>query len=74
MWGLALAFLAIRQFGRPLFGVNSDWAIFPAVPIFAVGCLLAVINLGPVLGISVMWLPILLIAVGFYLGFVRRTA
>jgi hypothetical protein len=74
MWGLALAFLAIRQFGRPLFGVNSDWAIYPVVPLFAVGCLLTVINLGPILGLSVMWLPLLLIAVGFYLGFVRRTA
>jgi hypothetical protein len=74
MWGLALAFMAIRQFARPLFGVNADWGIYPAIPLFGVGCLLTVIQLGPILGFGVMWLPLLLIAAGLYLGFVRKTA
>lgn len=73
MWGLALAFMSIRTFGRSLFGVNSDWAIFPAVPLFGVGCIIALTSLGPVFGFGVLWLPLLLIAAGLYLGFVRKT-
>ena len=73
LWGLTLAFMSIRAFGRSLFGVNSDWAIFPAVPLFGVGCIIALTSLGPVFGFGVLWLPVLLVAAGLYLGFMRKT-
>ncbi|NTW02638.1 MAG: hypothetical protein HGA19_15390, partial [Oscillochloris sp.] len=45
LWGLALGFLGIFTVGRALFGVRSQWPIFPAVTLFAVGVLVAVGNL-----------------------------
>jgi hypothetical protein len=74
VWGMALAFMAIRVLGRSLFGVNSNWGIYPAIPLFAVGCIIALVNAGPILGFGVIWLPLLLVAAGLYLGFVRKTA
>lgn len=74
LWGLALGFLTIMGLGRSLFGVNSSWAIYPAVPLFAAGCIVAVTSLGSVIGLGVIWLPLLLIIAGFYLGFVRKSA
>jgi uncharacterized membrane protein len=72
LWGIALGFLAILFGGRSLFKVNSDWAIFPAVPLFAVGFMLFVLNGINVLGAGVIWVPMLLIGLGLYLGWGRR--
>jgi hypothetical protein len=74
LWGIALGFLAILFVGRNLFKENSDWAVFPAVPLFAVGFMLFVLNGIPLLGAGVIWAPMLLIGLGLYLGWGRRQA
>ena len=74
LWGLALGFLSIFALGRSLFGVKASWPIYPAVPLFAVGILVLVSNLPGFLGISVMGLPMLLIAAGLFLGFRRKAS
>ena len=74
LWGLALGFLAIRLIGRSWFNVSSPWAIFPAVVLFGVGVISAVASLPAFFGLSLVWLPLLLIAAGVYLGRQRRTA
>jgi len=71
LWGLALGFMTILFVGRALFNQHSNWPVFPAVPLFAVGVIVAVANLPSVLGIGVMWLPLLLIGAGLYLGWGR---
>jgi uncharacterized membrane protein len=72
LWGLAFGFLAIFFVGRALFGVRSPWPIFPAVPLFGVGVIVAVSNLPGFLAGGLVWLPLLLIAAGLYLGWGRR--
>src|SRR5215208_4881365 len=44
LWGLALGFLALPFLSRTLFKVDSSWAVYPAVPLFAVGVIVAVAN------------------------------
>jgi hypothetical protein len=68
LWGLALGFLAILFLGRALFNVRSNWPIFPAVPLFGVGVIVAVANLPGLFAGGVIWLPLLLIGAGLYLG------
>lgn len=74
LWGLALAFVSIFLLGRTLFGVERRWALIPAVPLFAVGLIIAVVNLPIFFASNLMLLPLLLIAAGLYLGWGRRTA
>lgn len=74
VWGLALGFLSILLIGRSLFNVHSPWPLFPAVPLFCVGVIIAIATLPTFLAGSVMWLPLLLIAAGLYLGWGRRAA
>ena len=74
VWGLALGFLGILFAGRVLFNVRSPWPVFPAVPLFAVGVIIAIANLGSFLSAGALWLPLLLMAVGVYIGWGRRTA
>jgi uncharacterized membrane protein len=71
LWGLALGFLMILFLGRALFNQRSNWPVFPAVPLFAVGVIVAVASLPSILSIGVMWLPLLLIGAGLYLGWGR---
>ncbi|MFO7166906.1 MAG: hypothetical protein DIU80_002650 [Chloroflexota bacterium] len=73
LWGLSLGFLAIYLVGRALFGVRNIWPIFPAVPLFAVGVIVAVSNLPGFLAGGLVWLPLLLIGAGLFLGWGRRT-
>lgn len=72
LWGLALGFVSIFLVGRTLFGVKSPWPIFPAVPLFGVGLIVAASNLPTFLAGGLVWLPLLLIALGLYLGWGRR--
>lgn len=72
MWGLALGFLAVLLVGRSLFGVRVPWPVFPAVSLFGVGVIMAAANLPTFLAGTVVWLPLLLIGVGLYLGWGRR--
>lgn len=74
LWGLALGFLGILFLGRSLFGVNNQWPIYPAIPLFAVGVIVAFSSMPSVLAGSVMGLPLLLIGLGLYLGWGRRAA
>lgn len=72
VWGLALGFLGIFALGRMLFHVHSQWPIYPAVPLFAVGVIIAVANLPSFLGAGLIWLPLLLISAGLYLGWIKK--
>ncbi|NJN65788.1 MAG: hypothetical protein HC884_03275 [Chloroflexaceae bacterium] len=68
LWGLALGFMAILFVGRTLFKHQSQWPIYPAVPLFAVGIVVAMARLPGLLAGGLIWLPLLLIGAGFYLG------
>ncbi len=74
LWGLSVGFFAILGLGRTLFNVQSPWAIFPAVILFGVGMIIAFASLPALLGAGFVWLPLLLVAAGLYLGWGRRTA
>lgn len=67
-WGLALGFLAILLVGRRMFNKQSQWPVYPAIPLFAVGVMLALLQLPGILAGSLIWLPLLLIGLGLYLG------
>lgn len=71
LWGLALGFLSILLLGKALFGVQSNWAIFPAIPLFAVGIIVAVANMPGLFAGGLVWLPLLLIGAGLFLGWGR---
>lgn len=68
LWGLALGFMSILFVGRVLFNNQSQWPIYPAVPIFALGIVVAMAHLPGLLAGGLIWLPLLLIGAGFYLG------
>ena len=74
LWGLALGFVAILVVGRAWFNVSSPWPMFPAIPLFCIGVIVAVASLPAFLGAGLFWLPLLLIGAGLYLGWGRRTA
>lgn len=72
LWGLALGFLAILLVGRALFNVRTPWPIYPAIPLFAVGIIVAVTSVSSFFAGGLIWLPLLLIGAGLYLGWGRR--
>jgi hypothetical protein len=72
LWGLALGFLAIYAIGTTLFKLRSPWPVIPAVILFAVGTIIAVVNLPSFFGAAFVWLPLLLIGAGLYLGWMRK--
>jgi hypothetical protein len=72
LWGLALGFLAIYALGSAMFRVRSSWPVIPAVILFAVGVIVAISNLPGFLAAGVIWLPLLLIGAGIYLGWMRK--
>lgn len=71
LWGLALAFVTILVVGRGLFKIDSIWPVFPAVALFAVGAIIAVVNLPLIFVGGFIWLPLLLIVLGLFLGWGR---
>lgn len=71
LWGLALGFFAIFALGRALFGMRTSWPMIPAVILFAVGLMTAIANLPTFFAAGLIWLPLLLIAAGLYLGWGR---
>ncbi|HEX9438676.1 MAG TPA: hypothetical protein VF909_03295 [Roseiflexaceae bacterium] len=73
LWGLALGFVALLFLGRVLFNVRGNWPIYPAVPLFAVGVIVAVSQLPWLFAGGLVWLPLLLIGAGLYLGWARPT-
>jgi hypothetical protein len=72
LWGLALGFMAIYLIGNALFRVRSSWPMIPAMILFGVGLIVAVTSLPSFLAAGLVWAPLLLIAAGLYLGFMRR--
>lgn len=74
LWGLALGFLSILYVGRAWFQVNSPWPMFPTIPLFGAGLIVAIANLPSIFFGGLMWLPLLLIGAGLYLGWQRRPA
>ncbi len=73
LWGLALGFLAILFLGRALFNQRSNWPIYPAVPLFAVGVIVLIANLPSLFAGGLVWLPLLLVGTGLYLGWGWRS-
>lgn len=73
LWGLALGFLSIFLVGQALFKERSQWPIYPSVILFAVGIIVAIANLPGIFVGLFVWLPLLLVATGLYLGW-RRMA
>lgn len=74
LWGLALGFVAILLIGRAFFGVRHSWPIYPAIPLFAIGLIVAVSQLPALFAGGMVWVPVLLIGLGLYLGWIRRAA
>lgn len=74
LWGLSLGFTGILFLGRALFGARSSWPAIPAVILFAVGTIVAAANLPGIFVGSLVWLPLLLVGAGLYLGWGRRSA
>jgi hypothetical protein len=72
VWGLAIGFLSIFLIGRSLFNVRLPWPIIPAVILFGVGTIIAVGNLPGLFAGGLIWLPLMLIVIGLYLGWGRK--
>ena len=72
LWGLSLGFLTTYVLGASMFRMRSIWPVIPAVILFAVGMIVAVANLPAFFGATMVWGPLLLIAAGVYLGWMRR--
>jgi hypothetical protein len=72
LWGLSLGFLAIYALGVTLFRMRNTWPMIPAVILFGVGTIVAIANLGAFMGATMVWVPLLLIGAGLYLGLMRR--
>lgn len=72
LWGLALGFMAIYALGAGLFKLRSPWPVIPAVILFAIGTIVAVSSLPAFFGAAFVWLPLLLIGAGLYLGWLRK--
>lgn len=76
LWGLSLGFLSILLLGRTLFGIRErwvNWPIFPGVPLFAIGTIIALANAPSFLFGGIVLLPVLLIGLGLYLGWGRSS-
>ena len=74
LWGLALGFLSIFFLGRALFNQTSPWPVIPAVILFAVGTIVAAANLPGLFVGGLVWMPLLLVGAGLYLGWGRRAS
>ena len=74
LWGLALGFMAIMLTGRMLFNQRGSWPMIPAVILFAVGTMVAAASVPALFAGGLIWLPLLLIAAGLYLGWGQRQA
>lgn len=71
LWGLALGFLAIYALGAALFNHRHFWPLIPGAILFAVGFIVLIATLD-VFSLGLIWVPLLLIGAGFFLGFVKR--
>ncbi|MBA3945222.1 MAG: hypothetical protein H0X37_11740 [Herpetosiphonaceae bacterium] len=67
LWGLALGFLAILFLGRTFFNVQVPWPVYPAVPLFGVGMIIAVARLPLTLSNSSIWAALLVLGAGLCL-------
>jgi len=74
LWGLALGFLSIFFLGRALFNQSSAWPVIPAVIMFAIGTIIAAANLPGLFVGGLVWMPLLLVGAGLYLGWGRQSA
>ena len=74
LWGLALGFLSIFFLGRALFKQTSPWPVIPAVIMFAIGTIVAAANLPSLFVGGLVWMPLLLVGAGLYLGWGRQVS
>lgn len=70
--GLATGFLLIYALGVTIFGKRSIWPVIPGVILLSVGTLIAVSSMPAFMAILMVWAPLALIALGLYLGWMRR--
>jgi hypothetical protein len=70
--GLATGFLLIYALGITIFGQRSIWPVIPAVILLSVGIIIAVSSMPGFMAILMLWAPLALIALGLYLGWMRR--
>ena len=70
----ARLYLNLSLLVRALFNQHSPWPMFPAIPLFCVGAIIAIASLPSLLAGGMLWVPLLLIGAGLYLGWGRRTA
>jgi hypothetical protein len=70
--GLATGFLLIYALGVTLFGQRSIWPVIPGVILLSVGIIIAVSSMPGFMAILMLWAPLALIALGLYLGWMRR--
>jgi len=71
LWGLALGFLAIYALGTALFRNSHFWPLIPGAILFGVGLIVLIATLGS-LSVGLIWVPLLLIGAGLFLGFVKQ--
>ncbi len=74
LWGLSLGFLLIYILGKALFRIHSVWPTIPSVILFGVGWIVAITELPTFFAVGLIWLPLLLVGAGLYLGWGRHTA
>jgi uncharacterized membrane protein len=70
--GLATGFLLIYALGITIFSQRSIWPVIPAVILLSVGIIIAVSSMPGFMAILMLWAPLALIALGLYLGWMRR--
>lgn len=73
MWGLSGGFAAIYLLGSYLFQQRAPWPLFPSIALLAVGALILASNMPAIFGLGLLWIPIAIIALGWWLG-MRRVA
>jgi hypothetical protein len=54
--------------------MRSSWPIYPAIPLFCVGVIIAISNAPTFFAAGLIWLPLALIGAGLFLGWGRRRA
>ncbi len=72
LWGLAFGFLAIYLVGKALWRIDQLWPLIPGAILFGIGASVALTQLPALFTASMLWLPLLLIGAGLYLGWMRR--
>lgn len=72
LWGLSLGFFAVLFLGRAMFNKMGQWPIYVAVPLLAIGVIIAASSISGFFFGALIWMPFLLIGAGLYLGWLKK--